>query len=156
MRQINMINEINSIEIKGGYFSSATNYKIFDNKANISIIYGKKGSGKSSLSKAISLIDSEYTCKYYDANKNLLTIPTDNVFVFNEDFIKNQVQIKEDGLDAIVLLGDKVDIDKKIEEKKAEYSKIEEERNNTKSILDNIYNSPQNTSSPIYIMSKIK
>lgn len=151
-----MINEINSIEIKGGYFSSAVTYKLFENDVRMSIIYGKNGSGKSSLSKAISSTDGESVCKFYDANHSLLNISTENVFVFNEDFINNQVQIKEEGLDAIVLLGNKVDIDKKIEEKKAEYNRVEEERNTTKEVFDGTYNSPKNELSPTAIMSKIK
>ena len=102
-----MINDINSIEIQGGYFSSATNFKLFDNDVRMSIIYGKNGSGKSYISKAISSTGGEYICRFYDTNHSLLTIPSESIFVFNEDFINKQVQIKEDGLDAIVLLGDK-------------------------------------------------
>ncbi len=151
-----MINEINSIEIKGGYFSSAANYKVFENDVRMSIIYGKNGSGKSSISKAISSTDGEYVCKYYDANRSLLTIPFENIFVFNEDFINKQVQIKEEGLDAIILLGNMVDISKKIKEKNSEYDKIEKEKNTVKEVFDNTYNSSQNALSPTAIMSKIK
>ena len=151
-----MINDINSIEIQGGYFSSATNFKLFDNDVRMSIIYGKNGSGKSSISKAISSTGGEYICRFYDTNHSLLTIPSESIFVFNEDFINKQVQIKEDGLDAIVLLGDKVDIAKQIDEKKFEYEKVEKEKNTTKEVFDSTYNSPRNALSPTAIMSKIK
>lgn len=151
-----MINEINSIEIQGGYFSSAANFKLFDNDVRMSIIYGKNGSGKSSISKAISSTGGEYVCRFYDANHSLLTIPSDSIFVFNEDFINKQVQIKEEGLDAIVLLGDKVDIAKQIDEKKSEYEKVEKDKNTTKEVFDSTYNSPRNALSPTAIMSKIK
>lgn len=156
MRYINMINEINNIEIQGGYFSSATNFKLFDNDVRMCIIYGKNGSGKSSISKAISSNGGEYVCKFYDDNHNLLTIPNESIFVFNEEFINKQVQIKEEGLDAIVLLGDKVNIAKQIDEKKLEYEKVEKEKNITKEMFDSTYNSPRNALSPTAIMSKIK
>lgn len=151
-----MINEINSIEVKGGYFSPAVTFNLFKENVRMSIVYGKNGSGKSSLSKAISASGDDYICKYYDANNCSLNIPADKIFVFNEEFINNQIQIKEEGLDAIVLLGSRVDIDKQIEELIIELNKVEEDKNKTREYFDSTYNSPKYEFSPTSIMTKIK
>ncbi len=130
-----MINEINSIEIQGGYFSPSAKFEIFKNNDYMSIIYGKNGSGKGSLSKAVSSFSSECFCKYYDSDHQLLNIPAERVFVFNEDFIKNQVQIKEEGLDAIVLLGERVDIEEAIEKRERNTMKLKKKVTRLKAYL---------------------
>lgn len=40
------------------------------------------------------------------------------IFVFNEEYINNNVKLKEEGLDTIVLLGAQVGLEEKITQKK--------------------------------------
>ena len=37
-----------------------------------------------------------------------------SVFVFDEDFLRNNVRVENDGLNAIVMLGEQVELDEKI------------------------------------------
>ena len=102
------------------------------------------------------LLRSMEICEKYLTLPQLLNIPAERVFVFNEDFIKNQVQIKEEGLDAIVLLGERVDIEEAIEKKRSEHNEIKKESDSVKSLFENTYNSPRSKLAPLYIMTKIK
>ena len=42
----------------------------------------------------------------------------DSIYVFDEDFVKENVKTKGKGLETIVMMGEQVDLDKQISEKK--------------------------------------
>ncbi len=44
---------LKKIKFKGGFFSEETELELFMNKDRISLLYGKNGSGKSTISKAM-------------------------------------------------------------------------------------------------------
>lgn len=51
----NMFKKITNIKIKGGIFKESTNLNLFDNEKNV-IIYGKNGSGKTTISRGFRKI----------------------------------------------------------------------------------------------------
>lgn len=53
-----------------------------------------------------------------------------SVYVFNEDFIEQNIRIEQDGLNAIVVMGAKKDIDDKIKELRPQYEKSEKDFEN--------------------------
>lgn len=115
-----MIEKIRQLKIQGRCFYPYKSLNCFNNeKAHISIIYGKNGSGKSTISKAVSG-QEDLQCTYFDKDKNELFLDENSVFVFNEEYIKNKVEIKEDGLDAVVLFGEQVKFDKKLDKLNSE------------------------------------
>lgn len=90
--------------------------------SGISIVYGANGSGKTTISREISNCVSDVSscsARFIDEEGKAINDEIgklDNVFIFNEDFINNNVLIKDDGLDTIVLIGEDVNLSAEIEE----------------------------------------
>jgi len=88
--------------------------------SNISIIYGENGSGKSTLARKIAEASvSNPQVHFFSKDKNELTFLDSqerNIFVFSEDYISENIQIKKDErLKNIVLFGDDVEVDSKLQ-----------------------------------------
>lgn len=49
-----MFGRLSGIKLKGGYFEEYNSFKLFqDSKYKVALVYGKNGSGKSSISKGV-------------------------------------------------------------------------------------------------------
>ena len=125
---------VSSVKIKGGIFEEETDLPIFANDKNVPrfcLLYGKNGTGKSTISRAFNEINNgdnagKYEIKLLDCDKNVISLSEENkksVYVFNEDFIEQNVRIENDGLHAIVVMGAKKDIDDKIVKLRPIYEK---------------------------------
>lgn len=136
-----MIEKIKGISIKGRCFSNDTSLTLFPSpKDRISVVYGKNGSGKSTISAGFhnlttEVIEQDITLKLTDdANSELNTEDyKNNIFVFNEQYIDRNVKIDDDGLGTIILLGGQVDLQAEIDnhtlleaQRKAEYEREQE------------------------------
>ena len=82
------------------------------------MLYGKNGSGKSTISKVISkakgeLVEEIMDATLYDHEGKVYT-DVQNIHVFNEDYINSRVKLRQDGLNTIVLLGEIGDLEDKI------------------------------------------
>lgn len=134
-----------SLKISGRCFPSATKLKCFTkNESRISVIYGKNGSGKSTISKSLCNIESDLSCSLLDQNDKPLSINQNNIFIFNEDYINDKIAIQNDGLSAVILFGEQVGIDKQIEEKNAkleDYQRLIDDQESIKTELENVKNS---------------
>ena len=92
--------------------------ELFSEEDRLSLIYGKNGSRKSTISKAIhkakgdTVEDIERADLYDGENKAYSDIQ--GVHVFNEDYVNSRVKIREDGLNTIVLLGELGNLEDKI------------------------------------------
>lgn len=112
-----MIEKVKGILINGRCFSKETNLSFFpgDND-RIAIVYGKNGSGKSTISDGFSQIASgafseELAASLIDRSDNVVALATESkIFVFNEKYIDENVKIDADGLGTIILLGGQVDL----------------------------------------------
>lgn len=156
-----MIETIKGIKINGRCFKTDTSL-LFYQKPNdrISIVYGKNGSGKSTISEGIASlshkgIPSDLTTSFVDSNQQSLPLGDDtNVFVFNEKYIDENVKIDDDGLGTIVLLGGQVDL-------QAEIDSQEKRVNDRSSDLDQLsaeysnYHNKDNPLCPEYHKSRI-
>jgi len=130
--------KINILKLKGGYFNEETNLKlftkyekdkrqqqIFEKNCRVSLVYGINGSGKSSISRAIKEYaekdkqNKTYTTNLFvdeRANEIIFTDKQkDGIKVYNEDFIDQNIKLKEDKLGAIVIFGQQVKIDANID-----------------------------------------
>lgn len=149
------------IRVFGGPFESYKDFPVLaktnNGKKNLStIIYGTNGSGKTTISKAFY----EYSKKNYESFLNVEVYDLDNsqlfindhIFVFNEDFIDNNVKFKSgEGLSAIALLGPNAMIEEKIEEVQSEIHFLD----NIKCPDLTIYDDKKNISNPEYTYEKI-
>lgn len=140
-----MTESIMSLKISGRCFPSATKLKCFTkNESRISIIYGKNGSGKSTISKSLCNVESDLSCSLLDQNDKPLLIPQNHIFVFNEDYINDKIAVQNDGLSAVILFGEQVEIDKQIEEaneKLEDYQRFIDDQESIKNGLENDKNS---------------
>lgn len=123
---------LRGIEVKepNSFFSDLAKIDLFYNNSysdiderqknlRYSVIYGKNGSGKTSISKAFysALNDkSSYeVLKFYDNESKEIIIDKENTYVFNEQFIENNVKISsDDSVNAIVLFGKSLELDEEI------------------------------------------
>ena len=140
-----MTESIMSLKISGRCFPSSTKLKCFSkNESRISIIYGKNGSGKSTISKSLCNVESDLSCSLLDQNDKPLSIPQNHIFVFNEDYINDKIAVQNDGLSAVILFGEQVEIDKQIEEaneKLEDYQRFIDDQESIKNGLENDKNS---------------
>lgn len=153
-----MFENFKKITIKGGCFESRTELEVFK-ECPISVVYGRNGSGKTTIARSFVelLKPTEERSQDFTVTSDAI-IPDnkkDSVFVFNEDFIRNQVRVENEGINTIVMLGEQVEIDNVItgkrtllEQKKNEYTVLNEE--NIK------YNSYNESISPLFFLEKIK
>ena len=119
-----MFSNFCGIRIQGKCFQSEVKLNFFEKEYHrFCLIYGKNGSGKSTISQAFdtvkqnnqSLIASQIIDKSGSAVDLTNEDQKNNIFVFNEEYVNSKVKIKDNGLDATVLFGDVANIDRKLE-----------------------------------------
>ena len=122
-----MYEHIHGLSVSGKCFPSATNLKFFsDDKTRISLVYGKNGAGKTTISEAFFAYKccdtaSSIHASLLSADGSLIKMSPDrkeNIFVFNEKYIDSNVKLVSDGLGTIVLMGAQVDLEEKIAKQK--------------------------------------
>lgn len=112
---------LKTIKFKGRYFADEANLEIFPENDRLSIIYGKNGSGKSTITDAVlqatgnTAIEGIDYANIYDEN-GLVFSEMDSIHTFNEDYVNSRVKVKDDGLKSIVLLGELGDLEDKIQD----------------------------------------
>lgn len=127
-----MLKEIAGISIEGKCFNAKTDFKLFSNQnKRLSLIYGKNGSGKSTISYAfkcipnivpdpftqLNLISHATTTSFYNE------LLTNKIFVFNEEYIEQNVKFEKEGLNTVILFGEQSDIQKEIDKINGYYEK---------------------------------
>ena len=109
---------LKKIKFKGGFFNEEKELKLFMNEDRISVLYGKNGSGKSTISNAVrkakgDVVDDIIQATLLD-EKDMAFVDTQCIHVFNEDYVSSRVKIRDDGLNAIILLGELGNLEDKI------------------------------------------
>ena len=162
-----MLRDISSINLQGANFSSEVELPIFDfsdkKYAKISLLYGRNGSGKSTIAKAFKKIKGEVvtaliTTDVTNTAKHSVTlsdVERAGIFVFDEDFVTDNVRIEESGLGSIVMLGEQVNLTSQIEQAENELKKAE---NTVKSKFDILkeYQTDTNPKAPSFYIKKIR
>lgn len=147
-----MFEKLKKIKIWGGCFEKSTELELFKNDP-ISIVYGRNGSGKSTIARGFrtyflpyhvyttgldgeSRIDEKRSSDMVVLTEERIPRhPEDegyddaqNIYVFDEEFVNEKVRVEGDEeLPAIVMFGKQVEIDKEIKKKEAELKKVKEE-----------------------------
>lgn len=164
-----MIEDIASIKIKGGIFEAETDLPIFvrENPRNpeqrFSLIYGKNGSGKSTISRGFrKLTGAEESqiesAEVLDASGSIITVSEDekdSIYVFNEEFIEDNIRIDDDGLNTIVVMGAVKDADDKIKKIQPTYEKCLAEAQAQQEVL-NKYLDTENDFCPEYYINEMQ
>ena len=157
-----MLADMTTLSLKGANFSLRTDLQLFqskkDKRTTAVLLYGRNGSGKSSIARASRTIKGEHIpiieiANFSDETKNLITLSDEErkqLFIFDEDFVNKNVRLQEDHLDTIVMLGEAVGLSEKI-------SRVENEKENAELTLRqreeeyNKFKDEKNTESPTYI-----
>ena len=153
-----MFENFKTIKIKGGCFDSETELELFKKDA-LSIIYGRNGSGKTTIAHCIEELvksDEEKNADFtVSSTSTITTDKKDSVFIFNEDFVREQVRVEKDGINTIVMLGEQVELDEQIAQKKEVLAKLEEEFNKLDEERKRYDNARENIS-PLYYFNQIR
>lgn len=171
-----MFESIGGFKIEGGIFKQPTILMPFHRPADPKrkdgleaekktvIIYGKNGSGKSSIAQAIKEYieghDRFTQVNILDNNKNIIDkslINLNSIYIFNEDFINDEIRFTADEkLNAIILQGKNKVLDDEIK-------KLEKERLNlTDEIIPSLqkqktnYENSKNVTSPLKYFNHAK
>ena len=163
-----IIESLTSIKINSAFFETSTELGLFPalnapKRNRVALIYGKNGSGKSSIAQGFRELRE-------NADPRTVTITplasgrlisqqqnskSEKFFIFDEKYIKNSVSIKDNGLDAIVLFGEQVQLEAEIqnvsdiiETKETQQQAQEEDMSN--------YTNKTNVVSPLYWYKEIE
>lgn len=165
------IKDISNIQIKGNCFIEDTELKLFEsivqNDSNkevinnsVSIVYGKNGEGKTTISDKINILATEKTqqLRLKDVSGNIIELNEEElkrIFVYSENFVDKNVKFNESGLKSIIMFGKQVELDDKIKEKEEllkEYkNELIKSDNKIKEYID-----IKSVKSPEYYTNKIK
>ena len=157
-----MIEKVKGILINGRCFSKETPLAFFPGENDrIAIVYGKNGSGKSTIADGFSQIASgnlseKLSASLIDRSNNVIALGAESkLFVFNEKYIDENVKIAADGLGTIILLGGQVNLQADIDHYTELLATAQEEFNVTKARLDE-FGDANNPISPDYHWIRIK
>ena len=156
-----MLENIKGLKIQGRCFNEEANLIFFPNSNDrISIVYGKNGSGKSTISEGLSSIanntfPTDLTASLINAENHPITLSEDSkLFVFNEKYIDENVKIDDDGLGTIILLGGQVSVQTEIDKKIDEVKTLQVERDAIQSEYDQ-YSDNKNPLNPQYHWTRL-
>ena len=157
-----MIEKVKGILINGRCFAKETPLSFFPGENDrIAIVYGKNGSGKSTISDGFSQIASgvfseELSASLIDRSDNAIALAAESkIFVFNEKYIDENVKIDADGLGTIILLGGQVDLQADIDHYAALLATAQREYDAAESALE-AFGNKHNPLSPDYHLARIK
>ncbi len=142
-----MLKDIAKLKLKGGIFTEEATMPFFVKeyqdgehkgekyRAQGAIVYGRNGSGKSTISNAFLSIKNGVMPGIVDAlvlgidGKPIVLNENDkkHIYVFNEEFIDKKVKIDKSGIDTIVMLGPSIGKEEELTEVQKKLDKAEEE-----------------------------
>lgn len=160
-----MLKDIRGIEIQGANFDARTRLSLFcegTHPAKAILLYGRNGSGKSTIARSFLKIkglsgSNVQTASPLDNQGAMITLTEEekaHIFVFDENFVNENVRIQEDGLGSIVMLGDQAGLTELIETATEELRSAEANRDLKKNSYDK-YSNTTNPDSPGFYTAKI-
>lgn len=161
-----MLKDISSVKLQGANFSSVSILPMLESSdgkyTKISLLYGRNGSGKSTIAKAFRKVKGDAVATVITADAlNLANQPVvlseaecASIVVFDEDFVTANVRIEGSGLGSIVMLGEQADLTVQIEQAEKELEQAEGLVKTTGNIFKE-YQTSTNPKAPRFYINKI-
>lgn len=150
-----MLEQIKNIIIRGGLFTEPIAFELFPSRLNL--LYGRNGSGKSTIAKCIKRLgkEDEESGYYAETYPSLDEEQQYHIFVFDEDFVSSNFRMNETGLSSIVMLGKQVGLDEQLlllQDKRKQLKKTQA------NLIEEIqtFSNRFNQDSPLYHLNQIK
>ena len=160
-----MLKDISTVELQGANFLIAQRLPLLSQNGTSvksSLVYGRNGSGKSTIAKAFKKIKGDAVPTIHSAafdihNAPVTLTPDDqaHIFIFDEDYVNENVRVQEDGLGSIVMLGEQAGLADLITAATNELHDAEIDRDQKKADAD-VYTNITNDKSPRYYIVKMK
>lgn len=159
-----MFENIKTITISGGFYDQPTTLRLFNDNQCLNILYGRNGSGKTTIAKAMrQLVDKDtelqtdegYVSYFVSTDAILPDEKKSSVFIFDEEFIRENVRIKGNGLESIVMMGEQVELDELIAEKEEILTKLDNKLRELNKECEK-FNNPKEIISPLFHFNKIR
>lgn len=165
-----MFENFKKIKIQGGYFEDEVELEVFRGADPLSIVYGRNGSGKTTIARCVKqmaeteeqkeereqkIAEGEETSYEVSSEAVISDEHKKDVFVFDEDFLRDNVRVEKDGLNTIVMLGEQVELDEQINLKKGELRLKTEEFTRQDELVKKYGNAGENIS-PLYYWNQIR
>ena len=161
-----MLKDITTIELQGANFRTARRLPLLavnGTPVKASLIYGRNGSGKSTIAKAFrklkgEVVPSVQSVSAFDIHNAAVTLTPDDhahIFIFDEDYINSNIRVQADGLGSIVMLGEQAGLTDLIVIATNQLRTAEADRDQKKAAVDE-YLSATSEKSPKYYIEKMK
>lgn len=133
-RSRKMFEQVKSLNFSSEAFPTPSLFDIFPKTQNHTcLIYGRNGAGKSTIAKAFRKLydgttDGINSSSLIDEAGSPLSLSEElcqSIYVFDEEYINQNIRIRDDGLKSIVMLGEQADLDDKIQGLISELKKAE-------------------------------
>lgn len=161
-----MLNDIRTIKIQGANFESLTSFPLLYDESQHPVkavlLYGRNGSGKSTIARAFRKIkglpvNNIQTAGLYDEQGTAISLSSnekEHIYVFDEDFVNENVRVQEDGLGSIVMLGEQAGLAEQIDTATTALDVAERDCTQKKALFDE-YNDNANPKSPSFYILKM-
>ena len=150
-----MLEQIKTIQLKGGPFTEHTSLELLPSRLNL--LYGRNGSGKSTIAKCIKKLGKEDDGSGYSAETAQLLSEDalQKVYVFDEDFVSDNLRMEdEEGLNSIVMIGEQVGLDEKLKDLLKHQTDLKSRKDQISKELD-LYKDSNNPNSPLWHKNEI-
>lgn len=157
--KIILLEDIIGIKLQGANFFSETELKLFTSKRKqkACLMYGKNGSGKSTISRAFNKVkgneeEAITLANLIDPSSNVVDLADEDlkqIFIFNEDYIDCNIRLNKEGLNTIVVLGEQKQLEDQINKAKEQRKKATEKVEKQEEICKR-YNDEKEIISPNY------
>lgn len=158
-----MLKDFSTLKICGPQFDGECEFNFFKNERNrVTLIYGRNGTGKSTIAKSFNTIKEEKPnnikatmLDFCNRHMELSDYDKTHLFVFDEEFIDKNIRLKEDGLGAIVMLGEQVELSDEIDKAKLKYKRALDNFERKQNELEK-YREKTCINSPNYYLEEMK
>ena len=115
--------ELRSVKISEGIFEGQELELFSTEKEKSSVIFARNGQGKSTIARSLNI--PQINTIFYDKDHNESQEGIENSYVFNEDFIRENIYLKSEGIKSLLIMGDDIEVEKKIEESESKKKNLE-------------------------------